>query len=479
MLIFPSKKTTLLGLIFLSIFFSSVVNAEQKKPNILLLLADNWAAPHASVMGDKSVKTPTFDAIARQGVFFTNAFCQVPSCSPSRAVLLTGRVSHQLQDAANLWGYFPDEQWTFPLALKEAEDYKVGYTIKGWGPGRYLGERHTFGNPNPAGYKSESFEKFLSDVGDHPFCFWFGSHDPHRPWKAEQQHYAGLVHERVEVPGYLPDHPTVRGEIVDYYAEVQKFDTECGRIIELLKETGKYENTIILMLGDNGWQMPRGLANVYDWGTHVPFAIQWPGKIKAGIESTTFISFEDVAPTLFDLLGLSTKPMTGTSFAEVLTGASARHRNEVFLERERHANVRQSDACYPCRAIRTRDYLWIWNIRPELYPAGDPETHWAVGPFGDIDNSHIKSLLLDGTDDADLTVFRELAVGKRPEYELYDLRSDPWQVSNVSGHRAYRRVERELKSSVIRWMKQTDDPRSIHLKTEVFDRYEYFGGAAK
>ena len=91
----------------------------------------------------------------------------------------------------------------------------------------------------------------------------------------------------------------------------------------------------------------------------------------------------------------------------------------------------------------------------------------------------IKSLLLDGTDDADLAVFRELALGKRPEYELYDLRSDPWQVSNVSGHRAYRRVERELKSSVIRWMKQTDDPRSIHLKTEVFDRYEYFGGAAK
>ena len=140
-------------------------DASGVKPNILILLGDNWAAPHASILGDASVNTPTFDQIAKNGVLFTNAFCQVPSCSPSRAVLLTGKYAHQLEDAANLWGHFPDELWTFPLALQRSKDaYQVGYMIKGWGPGYYLGERHTKANPNPAGVKSESFEAFLSFV---------------------------------------------------------------------------------------------------------------------------------------------------------------------------------------------------------------------------------------------------------------------------------------------------------------------------
>lgn len=475
-------------LLLLSLFMNQVseVRGDSEKPNILILLADNWAAPHASIMGDQSVKTPTFDTIARNGVYFNHAFCQVPSCSPSRAVLLTGKVSHQLGEGANLWGNFPSYLSTFPLTLKNQENYQVGFSIKGWGPGLYLGEQQksstkatASGQINPAGVRAESFEKFLEGTGDQPFCFWFGSHDPHRPWTAEQQYYAGLTHEGVEVPGYLPDDPTVRWEIVDYYAEVQKFDAECGKLIELLKASGKYENTIVVMLGDNGWQMPRGLANVYDWGTRVPLAIQWPGRIKAGIESNTFVSFEDIAPTLFDLLGLSTKSMTGDSFSRVLTGASLRHRDEVFLERERHANVRQADACYPCRAIRTRDYLWIWNISSDLYPAGDPETYWAVGPYGDIDNSHTKSLLLNGVNDPKLAPFRDLAVGKRPEFELYDLRTDPWQINNVAGTPAYQRVERHLRSRVARWMKQTNDPRSTKLRTDVFDKYDYYGGEAK
>ena len=455
-------------------------DASGVKPNILILLGDNWAAPHASILGDASVNTPTFDQIAKNGVLFTNAFCQVPSCSPSRAVLLTGKYAHQLEDAANLWGHFPDELWTFPLALQRSKDaYQVGYMIKGWGPGYYLGERHTKANPNPAGVKSESFEAFLSSVGEKPFCFWFGSHDPHRPWKADEAYYQGLDEIQVEVPGYLPDHPTVRQEIVDYYAEVQKFDDECGKIIESLKRAGKYENTIILMLGDNGWQMPRGLANVYDWGTHVPLAIQWPGRLKTDMQSETFVSFEDIGPTLFDLMGIKDRNMTGSSFAGVLTGETQSHRDHVFLERERHANVRADDATYPCRAIRTQDYLWIWNIRPELHPAGDPVTHWAVGPFGDIDNSLTKALLLDADDESPLAKWKELAVGKRPEFELYDLRTDPWQIENVAGHSAYSSVHRQLKSAVMRWMRKTDDPRASELKTRVFDDYEYFGGPAK
>ena len=145
------------------------------RPNILLMLADNWAWPHASICGDKSVQTPAFDQIAQNGVVFTHAFCQVPSCSAARAVLLTGQVSHRLGEAANLWGNFPERLITYP-ALLEKQGYRTGYMIKGWGPGRYRGKKHT--QSNPAGESFGSFAEFLDRVqDDQPFCFWFGSHD--------------------------------------------------------------------------------------------------------------------------------------------------------------------------------------------------------------------------------------------------------------------------------------------------------------
>ena len=102
-----------------------------------------------------------------------------------------------------------------------------------------------------------------------------------------------------------------------------------------------------------------------------------------------------------------------------------------------------------------------------------------MGPFGDIDNSLTKALLLDADDESPLAKWKELAVGKRPEFELYDLRTDPWQIENVAGHSAYSSVHRQLKSAVMRWMRKTDDPRASELKTRVFDDYEYFGGPAK
>ena len=268
--------------------------------------------------------------------------------------------------------------------------------------------------------------------------------------------------------------------MLDYYAEIQRFDMECGMILQLLEGEGKLENTIVIMLGDNGWQMPRGLANVYDAGTHVPLVMQWPGFINGGVTVDTFVSFEDFAPTLFDLLGIRPDwSMTGKSFKNVLTGKTLNHRSEVFLERERHANVRTGNRSYPCRAIRTNDFLWIWNLSPELSPAGDAETYWAVGPFGDIDNSETKSLLLGADDASGLARFRNLAIGMRPEFELYDLKADPWQVNNVSGSRDYRRIERGLRTQVLRWMKATDDPRFAQPKTNVFDQYEYFGSRAR
>lgn len=448
-------------------------------PNILLLLADNWAWPHAGACGDKSVKTPTFDQLAKKGTLFTHAFCQVPSCSAARAVLLTGQASHRLQDAANLWGHFPESLVTYPSLLQK-KGYATGYTIKGWGPGRYRGQKHT--RLNPAGDKYSSFEQFLDKVRpDQPFCFWFGSHDPHQPWNRGTDFRGNLDPATVFVPPYLPDHPVVRQTITDYYSEIQRFDHECGQIMETLKRRELLENTLVIMVGDNGWQMPRGLANVYDFGTRVPMAVQWPAGHGSGQVNHELISFEDFAPTFLELAGIKVpSQMTGQSFLALLQkGKSDPWRTSVFLERERHANVRSGDLGYPCRAVRNRTHLYIKNLFPDRWPAGDPQTHWAVGPFGDVDNTPVKKLILDSRDQPPMKRFFENAFTKRPAEELYDLVKDPYQLVNLADQPGHQALKRNLAKQLRNWRINTDDPRKPLDSRANFDRLPYFGKAAK
>ncbi|WP_153556971.1 sulfatase family protein [Roseimaritima sediminicola] len=452
------------------------------RPNILLLLADNWAWPHASIYGDQSVETPTFDRLAREGVLFTHAFCQVPTCSPARAVLLTGQASHRLEDAANLWGRFPEDLATYPAILQTA-GYVTGHTGKGWGPGKYHGEHHK--RRNPAGPPYKSFDEFIDQVpDDQPFCFWFGSHDPHQPWTRGDDYRDNLNADEVHVPAYLPDHPVVRETIVDYYAEVQRFDHESNQVLERLRETGRLENTLVVMVGDNGWQTPRGLANVYDAGTHVPMVVHWPSRVPGGQTRDQFISFEDFAPTFLSAAGLPVpESMTGRSILPLITSSNIQDvdwRDAVFLERERHANVRAGDRSYPVRAVRTKDYLYVRNLAPDLWPAGDPQLHHAVGPFGDVDNTPFKELILSHREEPEMRRFFELGFAKRPAEELYVQESDPDQVHNVAGDPQYAPVIDELSKRLDRWMRETDDPRSENVADPSFDRYPYYGrGATK
>ena len=473
-------RTASLALVALGL--CTAVPAEETRParpNVLLLLADNWAWPHASACGDKSVSTPTFDRIAENGALFRYTFCQVPSCSAARAVLLTGQAMHRLGEAANLWGRFPAHLQAYPRLL-EKNGYTTGYTIKGWGPGFYKGKKNS--SVNPAGNKYESFAAFLKKApADKPFCFWFGSHDPHQPWNRGAKFRAGLDPDKVEVPPYVPDHPVVRNTIVDYYAEVQRFDHECGQLIELLKSRRQLANTLVMMVGDNGWQMPRGLANIYDAGTRVPMAVQWPERIKGGQSLDHFISFEDFAPTFLAAAGLPAREeMTGSSFLPLVTGTGETPwRSAVFLERERHANVRAGNRSYPCRAIRTKQHLYVRNLEPELWAAGDPKTHWAVGPYGDIDNTPIKELILSQRNKPEMKPFFELGFLKRPPEELYDLSKDPHQVNNIAAVETYSETKRELAGQLASWMKDTADPRAGDPTLVRFDSFEYFGRAAR
>lgn len=453
--------------------------AAQDRPrpsNILLAIADDWSYPHAGIYGDRTVATPNFDRIAREGVRFTHAFVASPSCTPSRAALLTGQAVHRLQEGGNLHGFLPKSFPVYPDLL-EAAGYAVGFTGKGWGPGQFEpGGR----SRNPAGPVYRSVDEFFERrKPGQPFCFWFGSNDPHRPYDLGSGAQSGLQPDRVRVPGYLPDTAVTRNDLLDYYFEVQRFDRDLGHIIEMLERAGELDNTIVIVTGDNGMPFPRAKANVYDGGTRVPLAIRWKGTADAGRVIDAFVSLTDLAPTILDSAGLTPlEAMTGRTLLPLLRGQTQPGRDRVFVERERHANVRSGDLSYPMRAIRTNDYLYIRNFRPDRWPAGDPEMYFAVGPFGDIDGGPTKSLLLDRRSDPQMARYFELATAKRQGEELYDLKRDPEQLVNVAGQPAHRDAQRRLRLELDRWLRETGDPRATR-DDDRWDRFPYYGARGR
>ena len=446
------------------------------RPNILLAIADDWSWPHAGAYGDLSVRTPVFDRVAREGALFNRAFAAAPSCTPSRAALLTGRYPHQLEEGGVLHGFLPAK---FPVYTDELEraGYYVGHTRKGWGPGRFEpGGR----SRNPAGPAFDSFEAFLKGrPAGRPFAFWFGSNDPHRPYEEGSGAASGIDLALIRVPPYLPDTLEVRGDLADYLFEVQRFDREVGEIIDRLNTVGELDNTLIVITADNGMPFPRAKANVYDAGAHLPLAMRWPGRVRAGLVADAFISLSDLAPTFLQAAGLTPPDsMLGRSILEVAAGGRQPGRDKVFVERERHANVRKGDLSYPVRALRTGDWLYVRNFRPDRWPAGDPEMYFSVGPFGDIDGGLSKTLLLERRNDPAIARFFDLATGKRPAEELYDLNADPHQLVNVAADPGHGNTKARLRRTLDEWMRTTGDPRLLKDDNR-WDRYPYYGQPGK
>jgi uncharacterized sulfatase len=407
-------------------------------------------------------------------VNFTHAFCSSPSCTPSRGALLTGQQFWRLEQGGNLWSRWPAKFQVYPDLLAQA-GYHVGLKGKGWGPGdaTFTGRTN-----NPAGPNAPNFAAFLRSVPQgKPFCFWFGSQDPHRMYERGTGAKAGLKPEDVQVPPYLPDTPAVRGDILDYYFEVERFDRDVGAMLKLLEESGQLDQTLVVITSDNGWPFPRGKATCYDAGTRMPLAIRWPARIKGGRVVDDFVSHTDLAPTFLEAAGLKPLPeMTGRSLLPILTSGKSGQveaaRDRMYFGRERHASVRAGNVGYPIRAVRTGDFLYLRNFEPERWPAGDPPLYGDVDQHLNIDGSPSKQAVVEhGGDPATQRLF-DLALGKRPAEELYDLGQDPGQTNNVAMAPRYAVAKLRLSADLEHYLAATKDPRA-GTNGGVFDRYFY------
>ncbi|GEP97581.1 heparan N-sulfatase [Chitinophaga cymbidii] len=469
----------------------------KKKPNILFVITDDQSFPYASAYGTPGVRTPVFDAVAASGVLFNNAFAAAPQCSPSRAALLTGRNIWQLEEAGTHSSYFPKK---FPVftALLDSAGYKTGYTGKAWGPGNW---KDAGWKNNPVGvaynqhtivppYKtisnidySANFKAFYQQKqADQPFFFWVGTHEPHRAYTKGSGGDTGAVH----LPAFLPDDAVIKNDLRDYAEEIAWADAQIGKIIDFLREKGELENTLIVLTSDNGMPFPSAKATLMEYGTHVPLAVSWKGVIEGGRRTDELVGLIDLAPTFLQAAGVAGMPqISGKSLLPLLTQQTDTARNAYVLTgMERHSASRPDNVGYPSRAIRTADYLFVLNCKPDRWPAGDPPpASEAPSPSPDIkpvgrgyhdidDPSPSKSFLI--THKNEWPQLFHQGFEKRPAELLYDVRNDPGCTKNLAADPAFDSVRHALRSQLQEMLTQQGDPRMTD-NGDIFESYPRFG----
>ncbi|HYR58436.1 MAG TPA: sulfatase [Chthoniobacteraceae bacterium] len=463
-------------------------------PNILFAIADDWSV-HAGAYGTKWVKTPAFDRVAREGLLFTRVYTPNAKCAPSRACILTGRNSWQLKEAANHICYFPVEFKGWGEALAE-HGWFVGYTMKGWGPGvandasgkprlmtgRPFNARKA--EPPTSAISNDdyaaNFEDFLDAApAGKPWCFWYGSVEPHRPYEFGSGVAKGgkQLSDIDRVPAYWPDNDAVRNDLLDYAFEVEHFDRHLARMLATLEKRGLLDNTLVIATSDHGMPFPRVKGNAYEFANHVPFAAMWKrGIAKPGRVIDDFVSFIDLAPTFIELAGLAwaetqMAESPGRSLTEFFrsekSGIVNPARDHVLTGKERTDIGRQNDEGYPIRAIVKGGFLYVQNFEPARWPAGNPETGYL-----DCDGGATKSFILGAGRENPSNQFWQLCFGLRPGEELYDLKKDPDCMRNLAGDPATAATRAALHDAMFAELTQQGDPRMAG-NGSVFDRYPH------
>ncbi len=471
------------------------LHSENKRPNIIVAIADDAAWKHFSAYGCKWVKTPAFDYVAQNGVLFNNAYTCNAKSAPSRASVLTGRNSWQLEEACNHNPYFPAKFKTYAEALNE-NGYFVGSTGKGWGPGnpgklnnkirelagheykKFITAPPTSGIANTD--YAKNFDDFLSKRDKNkPFCFWYGGYEPHRAYEFKSGMIkGGMKPEDIDiVPSFWPDVDSVRMDMLDYAYEIEYFDKQLQKILNSLKESGELENTIVVVTSDNGMPFPRIKGQEYEYSNHLPLAIMWPKGIKnPGREVDDYVNFIDFAPTFLELAQLSAKevgmqPVTGTSLTDILysvkSGIVNKKRNFILIGKERHDVGRPNDEGYPIRGIVKNGYLYLHNYEPNRWPAGNPETGYM-----NVDSSPTKSYILNTRRKTGILEFWQPNFGKRPAEELYDIKNDPFCLNNLASNPEFAKLKQKMEKEMISKLKSQNDPRMFG-NGDIFEKFKY------
>ncbi|MBZ4191949.1 sulfatase [Niabella sp. 3A5MI-3] len=436
-------------------FFSTVTvhaavppGEKDRKPNIIIIMADDLDSRQLSCYGGVNLKTKNIDRLAEEGLKFNAIIASEAMCVPTRASLFTGlypahhgayqnhkpvyndlkSVCHYLKSAGYRVGLTGKNHVTKPVTVFPFD------IIPGFEPNCV--------SPTNA-YFLDSIKQYIRQ--QQPYCLFVMSINPHAPWTVGDPD--AFDPKQLKLPAHWVDTDLTRKQFCKYLAEVRRLDDEVGDVLNLLKETGEDKNTIVIFLGEQGPQFPGGKWNLFDNGQKSSMIVRWPGVVKPASETDAIVQYEDITPTLIDIAGGSpVKSLDGRSFKQVLEAKTAEHRSVAYGI---HNNIPEGPA-YPIRSIRDHQYKLIMNLRPDsayyikyMMNTKREELAWTTWVAKAAHSA------------ADQKLVERIA--HRPALEFYDLKADPYELNNLAGQAQYGEQIRSYQSELLKWMKEQGD----------------------
>jgi N-sulfoglucosamine sulfohydrolase len=470
---------------------NALVAAEPSRPNVVMIVADDLGQ-QLGCYGDEIARTPNVDDLAGDATLFTRAYCTTASCSASRSIILNGLYNHATGHYGHAHGdgHFStyDSVQSLPNILG-ASGYRTCLIGKYHVAPEYVyhfefeRQQGTQGHRNTV-RMAQNAKAWIAEDDDRPFFLYFCPTDPHRAGDASRfanhnenpNFYPEIPAvkfraEDMNVPPWLPDLPEVRQELAEYYQAISRFDAGIGTLVEALKETGHYDNTLILLLSDNGPPFPGAKTTTYEPGINLPLIVRNPRLPEQGGTCNAMVTWVDLTPTILDFCGVpapmalplragenkglpaATPPkgklqpwkFHGRSFAGVIgtekpDGWDAMRASHTFHEITMY---------YPMRVVREGQYKYIRNIAHQLpYPFAS-----------DLYASPTWQAVLNRNDPQAYYGRRTVdAYVNRAQDELYDLEADPAETRNLATDPKMQDILKRLQTQMQEWQKQTKDP---------------------
>ncbi len=488
--------------------------ADATEKNIVLFVTDDQSLT-LGCYGDPIAHSPHLDALAGDGVRFNNAFATTASCSASRSVILSGLHNHKNGQYGHQHHFHKFAAYRDVISLSlprvlSRQGYRTAHI------GKYhvapeevfRFEKYLRGNARNPVQMAENCREFLGDSTDpRPYFLYFATADPHRgggmdktsPLKfppdlfgnrPNRESYPGVEEvffdeNNVPVPAFLSDTLPTRAELAQYYQSCARVDRGLGRLIDILKQTGQYDKTLIVFTSDHGMAFAGAKTTVYEPGLRVPMIVRNPYVEQRGVQSDALISHVDITPSLLDFAGgldaetggpkhwldptaywnergLSPREnraggnqfrkYQGRSWLPLLTQPDQSPREAIFASHTFH----EIQMYYPMRVIRDQKYKLIWNIAHQLdFPFASDL--WAASSW---------QLQFQQGFDAE---YGQKTVGQyiqRPRFELYDMAADPNESRNLAGLQAYADVLKEYQQKLRQMQIKLDDPWRIKWEYE-------------
>ncbi len=440
-----STLRRLLASVALAALFAAPVLAEEK-PNFVIVIADDvsWSS-FGCADGGLYTRTPNIDKLARQGLRFTNFMCSVAQCGPSRHEIYTGLLpptsgvysngSKPRKKYKNIANYLGELGYMVGLTGKTHFDVSAFHKIPGF---------ESNGNHMAPTWEMSGVKRFMEDskAQDKPFCAVIASVNAHHPWTVGDPSHFPL--DQIVVPPHMVDTPATREALAIHAAEVEVLDNQVGATMKLLDDLKLADNTVLIFLSEQGTALPNGKWSVYDYGTRALCLMRWPGKIKPAVTDAVAM-YCDISSTLVDVAGGEAPATDGKSLLPVLKGETSHHRDHAYL-------VHQAGG-YTQRAIRNKEFKLVWNPEREVDYYLDVLMKPTSGKFfAKVWREWLKKAQTDPAAQAKIN-----RVVKHPEFELYDIKNDPWELNNLADNPEYTQKLREMHAQLKADMEKLKD----------------------